>query len=100
MTSPGTGTSFLKAVRTCTEVMAAFAPPATAMTFSPSSSTTITATPVDSSGRVSNPSTSIPSATRAVRASAPNVSPPTAPTMNVRAPRRAAATAWLPPLPP
>ena len=68
--------------------------------FSPASSTTIRATPVASSGSVTSPATSTPSASSAARAAVPNASSPTAPMKNVRAPSRAAATAWLPPLPP
>ena len=49
---------------------------------------------------VTSPATSTPSASSAARAARPNASSPTAPTKDVGAPSRAAATAWLPPLPP
>ena len=74
-------------------------PAATAIRFSARSSTTIRATPV---GRptVARWVTSIPSSTSAARAAMPRSSPPTAPTNATEAPSRAAATAWLAPLPP
>src|SRR5690242_15446922 len=42
----------------------------------------------------------MPSADSSASACDPNSSSPTAPTMATEAPNRAAATAWLPPLPP
>src|SRR6478752_4916305 len=100
MTSPLVGLRRLNAARTWTEVSAAFAPPATAMLFSPVSSTRIRATPVGSRSRLSSSLTSTPSASSAAPAARPKSSPPTAPTKTVVAPRRAAATAWFPPFPP
>ena len=61
----------MSAARTWTESSAAFAPPATAIEFSPASSTTIRATPVASSGSVNSPATSTPSASSAARAARP-----------------------------
>ncbi len=43
---------------------------------------------------------SIPSAAASARNCEPNASAPTAPSIRTRAPARAAATAWLSPLPP
>ena len=77
-----------------------FAPPATAIRFSPWASTMMSATPVASPGRVTTPVTSTPSASSVARASAPKPSSPIAPMNQVGAPRRAAATAWFAPLPP
>ena len=85
---------------TCPGSSAVLAPPATAMLFSPVASTRIRATPVAWSGSVRSSVTSTPSASRAARAAVPKSSSPTAPTNDVGAPSRAAATAWFPPLPP
>src|SRR5688500_16533432 len=86
--------------RTCSGSSALLAPPATAMQFSPAASTRISATPVAWSGSVRSSVTSTPSTSKAARAAVPKSSVPTAPTKTVAAPRRAAATAWFPPLPP
>ena len=75
------------------------APGATAIWFSPRSSTTIRAAPVGRSTSAS-PAVSTPSAASNRRAAAPNSSFPTAPMKLTSAPRRRAATAWLDPLPP
>ena len=63
---------------------------ATAIAFSPARSTRIRATPVASPGSVEQPADrSIPSASSAARASAPNASSPTAPMNATSAPRAA-----------
>ena len=76
----------------------AFAPGSTTMTFSPAASTITTARPVRPC--VVRTRASMPSAARTRSSSAPSGSVPTAPTNRVRAPARAAATAWFRPLPP
>src|ERR1700761_5541370 len=58
------------------------------------------ATPVGWVGWTSTPLQSIPSASRSLTRCAPFASLPTQPIMATRAPIRAAATAWFPPLPP
>ncbi len=80
--------------------MAALAPGATAIWFSPRGPTVMIATPVACSSRRRTRLTSIPAADRALTARAPYPSAPTAPMMATSAPARAAATAWLAPLPP
>src|SRR6185437_9020119 len=70
------------------------------MRFSPSFATRIRAAPVDTSGITRTPEVRTPIALKFFTVSAPNMSPPTAATMSTRAPQRAAATAWLAPLPP
>jgi len=75
------------------------APEATAIWFSPAASTLISATPVGTSARATQP-VSTPSPRRSSSAWSPNASPPTAPTIVTLAPSRAAATAALAPLPP
>ena len=98
-TSPAAGPRASSAVAMSLGVSAAFAPDATAIMFSPPASTRIRATPVRPSTVVS-PVRSMPSRSSAARARIPNASRPTAPTNAVGAPSRAAATAWLAPLPP
>ena len=80
--------------------MLALAPEATAIWFSPPSSTTITATPVATPSMTWVRDTSMPSLARSATARRPNSSSPIAPTKTTRAPSRAAATAWLAPFPP
>src|ERR1700722_4591735 len=58
------------------------------------------ATPVGCTGSTSTPAQSMPSASRSSTRCVPFASLPTQPTIATRAPMRAAATAWLPPLPP
>ena len=79
---------------------AAFAPDATAIWFWPWWSTTISAMPVDSPPRTRDTRHVDASRRSSSIASRPKVSPPTAPTNVTAAPMRAAATAWLAPLPP
>jgi hypothetical protein len=76
------------------------APEATAIWFSPASSTTIAATPVGAPSRRATWLVSMPSAASSASASSPSSSAPTAPTIETSALARAAATAWLAPLPP
>ena len=76
-----------------------FAPGMTAMTFSPPASTRISATPVGPSAARTAERSTPPCLSRASASSA-NSSVPTAPTMRTAAPARAAASAWLAPLPP
>ena len=76
------------------------APGATAMAFSPSSLTTIRATPLGASGSTTTKLVSIPSLRRFDSEASPNSSRPTLATSVTRAPSRAAATAWFAPLPP
>jgi len=76
------------------------APDATAIWFSPDGSTVMSATPVATPGTRTTPETSIANDRRPSSASAPMSSSPTAPTNRVGAPKRAAAHAWLAPLPP
>ena len=64
------------------------------------SSTPITAIPELSSGLTPMPEISTPAATNPSSNCGPKMSPPTRPTMADLAPMRAAATAWLAPLPP
>ncbi len=78
----------------------ALAPEATEMLFSPRSSTVIKAMPEGDAGARATKRVSIPSASKAARARAPNSSSPTRATKVTRPPARAAATAWLAPLPP
>jgi hypothetical protein len=68
--------------------------------FSPVGSISGSPTPVPAALSMPTASRSIPSASRAARNRLPNSSAPTRPTMAVAAPARAAATAWLKPLPP
>ena len=60
----------------------------------------MTAMPELTPGLTLMPDTSMPLASRLATNWGPNRSSPTRPTMAVRAPMRAAATAWLAPLPP
>ncbi len=69
------------------------------MRLPPRPSTTMCATP-DTPGTVRSPVTSMSFSLRSARSSAPKRSSPTAPRKATRAPARAAATAWLAPLPP
>ena len=68
--------------------------------FSPSGSTVMRASPEAVSGIRRTADVSTDSARRAPASRAPKTSSPTQPTIRTRAPSRAAATAWLPPLPP
>ena len=81
-----------------------FAPGATVIMFSPAWSTVIIAIPVGTPAATRTPVSSTPSARSACRSAAPNSSSPTQPTiamvMPAAPPSRAAATAWLAPLPP
>lgn len=74
------------------------APEATAMAFSPSASTMTAATPVGARP-IASRLVSTPAWRRSAGASRPKSSSPMQPTSHVRSPSRAAATAWLPPLP-
>src|SRR5471032_3326409 len=79
------------------------APPAMTMLFCPLASTRIEATPVAAPASVLTWLSSMPSARSAARSVTPKPSSPTQPTMATGtrpALRRAAATAWLAPLPP
>ena len=76
------------------------APAATAMLFSPPSSTKIRATPEGVSGTRRMRSTSMPSATKLWNARSPKSSAPSAVTNTTAAPARTAAIAWFAPLPP
>ena len=77
----------------------AFAPAITAMTFSPSACTRISAVPVLAWVSATLVRSTPPASSRA-RASLANASLPTAPISRVAPPARAAAKAWLAPLPP
>ena len=70
------------------------------MRFSPAWSTAIMARPVGTLVTVLTASALIPSARRAASNWRPKSSSPTQPTIHTSAPSRAAATAWLAPLPP
>ena len=76
------------------------APETTTMPLRPLSSTTIRATPDDRPGTVLTAETSTWSVSSPLRSWCPKASSPTQPIIAVRAPRRAAATAWFAPLPP
>ena len=86
--------------RTRAGVTAALAPDATAMLFSPRASTRMSATPVASPAGSRGPRRRCPRPRAPLAPAVPNASSPTAPTKQVCAPSRAAATAWFPPLPP
>ena len=77
-----------------------FAPGATVMMFSPPLSTVIMASPVGTPRTVRTAASLTPSATRAARSALPKSSSPTQPAISTSPPSRAAATAWLAPLPP
>ena len=81
-------------------VSAWFAPPATAIAFSPASSTTIRATPVGSPGSVMRPRDIDPLGLERGARRGPERVVADGTDEIVSAPSRAAATAWLPPLPP
>src|SRR6185437_7100925 len=76
------------------------APLATMMRFSPSAATRISAAPVGASRITRTPEVCTPNVLKLRMVSAPSRSPPTAATISTLAPHRAAATAWLAPLPP
>ena len=76
-----------------------FAPELTAMVLSPSAVTSTIACPVGRGAR-STDSVATPSAAISPSSQSPSASMPTAPTIATRRPSRAAATAWLAPLPP
>src|SRR5215204_2115959 len=76
------------------------APGETMMVFSPSGVTVIKAEPVGTPERLSTRLASTPLSRRFFTSSSPKGSSPTLPNMATSAPRRAAATAWLAPLPP
>ena len=76
------------------------APGATAMQFSPSCETKISAVPVGVSLAVKRASVLMPSAANCCRRAAAPASSPRHETKATSPPRRAAATAWLAPLPP
>lgn len=69
------------------------------MLLPPSSSTVMWAVPLGPS-TVRRAAVSTPAAASAERSRTPNPSAPTAPIITTSPPRRAAATAWLAPLPP
>ncbi len=69
------------------------------MLLPPSSSTVMCAVPLAPS-TVRRPPVSTPAEASAERSRTPNSSAPTAPIIATSAPQRAAATAWLAPLPP
>src|SRR5690349_7046270 len=97
--SPVVGARRSSASATSVGESVALTPDATTISFSPWSSTRISATPVAPS-ETRRPLMSMPSRSSAARARRPNASRPTAPTNAVTAPSRAAATAWFAPLPP
>src|SRR5215211_5042821 len=76
------------------------APGETMMVFSPLGVTVIKAEPVGTPERLSTRLASTPLSRRFFTSSSPKGSSPTLPNMATSAPRRAAATAWLAPLPP
>ncbi len=76
-----------------------FAPGMTTMRLPPSSSTVMCAVPLAPS-TVRRAAVSTPAAVSAERSRTPNSSAPTAPIITTFPPERAAATAWLAPLPP
>ena len=76
------------------------APGATTMRFSPDWSTAIMARPVGTPGTTRVRAALTPSARRAASSRRPKSSSPTQPAIRTPAPSRAAATAWLAPLPP
>ena len=84
---------------TCSAVRVALAPGMTTMRFIPLASTSMRAVP-DEPSAVTTAVASMPSPSTMPRSQAPASSLPTAPIMLTRAPSRAAATAWLRPLPP
>src|SRR4051794_33294711 len=96
-TPPGSAPA--SAASTAAGVRSLLAPEATAIWFSPASSTAISATPVGAVTRATA-DTSTPSPARSATASSPRSSLPTAPTIRTVAPCRAAATAWFALLPP
>nr|MCF0101958.1 hypothetical protein [Streptomyces sp. MH191] len=87
------------AARTSAGVSRALAPGETTMLLSPEGSTVISATPVGAPP-TSTPAVSTPDSACESSSSRPCPSSPTRASRAVRAPRRAAATAWLAPLPP
>ena len=76
------------------------APWATTMVFSPRASTWMNAVPVGTPASRRSHRMSTPAASRASACLRPASSSPTAPAIATRTPPRAAATAWLAPLPP
>jgi len=76
------------------------APAATTMVFCPSALTVINATPLAACASCCTKRVSTPSACNVASSVSPNLSVPTRPIMRTGAPRRAAATDWLAPLPP
>ena len=78
----------------------ALAPPTIRMRFSPLGSTKIGATPLAASATWATWRVSTPQAAKLASVSRPNASSPRRATIITSAPSRAAATAWLAPLPP
>ncbi len=81
-------------------LMAAFAPGATTIWFSPDGDTEISAMPVDSLSTTRTPDRSTPPSRNRASASFAAASSPTHATSLTCAPSRLAASAWLAPLPP
>ena len=94
------GSSVATSASTMAPSRRALAPEATAIWFSPCSSTTIRARPVWVSSMTWQRVVSTPASLRPASALRPRSSPPTAPSIVTCAPTRAAATAWLALLPP
>ena len=84
----------------CSGARSALAPGATAMLFSPRSSTRMSATPERVCATRRTRSIAIPSAASAASVSSPSASSPRQATKVTDPPARAAATAWLAPFPP
>src|ERR671910_2676611 len=85
---------------TSSGVRRALAPGLTTIWFSPSSLTVMRAMPLGTPATTRTCAVSTASASSDPSSSRPASSPPTRPTMATRRPSRAAATAWLAPLPP
>src|ERR1700677_2897372 len=88
------------AARTSAGVSRPLAPGTITIEFSPLSSTATIARPLAQSGVVNTCETPTPFSCRPVRSRWPKASSPTRPIIVTSAPNRAAATAWLAPLPP
>ena len=97
--SSSSATRRLSAQATSSPASAWLAPGDSTMRLSPSQRMMV-AVPVSTSSRRATKSQSTPASWSPATSTSPNASRPTAPIMHVRAPMRAAATAWLAPLPP
>src|SRR6185437_3686893 len=89
-----------RAASTSTRSSVALAPATMTISFSPLSSTRMSAVPVGTLARRTTAPASIPAPRHSATAISPATSLPSAATMATAAPQRAAATAWLLPLPP